>query len=276
MIIQNKRILIPTIFTIFATITLLSLGTWQVNRLIWKNNLIEKINHQTKLEPIELYLASCEERINDAALQGKIGLSGVSAIVKQEAIEQRANPECVEKALYRQIKVSGKFLNDQETHLFTGPKEMRGEPGYNIITPIQRDDGSVVLVDRGWVPFSKKEKSKRPESITGERVSIVGILQKGEKKGLFTPENNIKENLWFWLDIPSIASFTGKKIDNVYVKALKGANFSSGTLPIPADLDIKIRNNHLEYAITWYSLALAMVVIYLIHLTKWKNNNGKL
>jgi surfeit locus 1 family protein len=90
------------------------------------------------------------------------------------------------------------------------------------------------------------------------------MLQSGELPGIFTPENNPERNLWFWLDIPKIASFTGKTIGNVYVRALAGAD-DEGKLPMPGKANIEIRNDHLEYAIIWYSLAVILSVIYLIY-----------
>jgi len=227
----KKLPLIPTIFTIFTVIVLLTLGTWQVKRLQWKNQLASEITERGAMPPMIL-------------VQDKIDLDAIK---------------------YRKIIVKGHLLNDKEVHLFTGAREMRGEPGYNIITPLEQEDGSVMLVDRGWAPAKKKEPESRPETIINGEVSIIGMLQSGEHPGIFTPENNISRNLWFWIDIPAIASFTGKTIPNVYVRALEGEN-DVGVLPIAGKSTIEIRNDHLEYAIIWYSLAIILSVIYLIYI----------
>jgi surfeit locus 1 family protein len=226
----RKFPLIPTAFSFFGIILLLTLGTWQVQRLNWKNHLIAQIAQRALMPPVTLE-------------PGKID---------------------IESLKYRKIIVKGHFLNDKEVHLFTGAKQMRGEPGYDIITPVEQADGTIILVDRGWVPANKKNPSLRPETLINGEILITGMLQSGELPGIFTPENNPERNLWFWLDIPKIASFTGKTIGNVYVRALAGAD-DEGKLPMPGKANIEIRNDHLEYAIIWYSLAVILSVIYLIY-----------
>lgn len=228
---KTKLPIFATLFTILAFLTLVSLGSWQVKRLLWKNNLIAEITERAGLPPIFL----------------------------------PDSPIDIENMQYRKIKLEGHFLNDKEVHLFTGANRMKGDPGYNIITPLEMADGRVVLVDRGWVPAKKKEQEKRQETIINRGVSLVGMLHKGEHKGLFTPDNDIAKNLWFWLDIPAISGFTGKTLDNVYVRAL-AEDGEVDDLPIAGKAEVQFRNDHLQYAITWYSLAIILLVIYLVYI----------
>lgn len=222
--------LIPTLFTIPALIVLLCLGSWQVKRLLWKNNLVAEISQRVALAPVDIE-------------NGKIDL---------------------ESTKYRKVKISGHFLHDKEIHLFTGAKELRGDPGYNIFTPLEGKDGKVILVDRGWVPANKKDSKTRPDSLLKGEISIVGMLHEGEKKATFTPQNDIAKNLWFWVDIPAIAGFTGKELDNVYVRAIVGDDVNND-LPMPGKATIELRNDHLQYAIIWHSFAIILVVIYTIY-----------
>ncbi|MCE3232354.1 MAG: hypothetical protein K0R98_611 [Rickettsiaceae bacterium] len=223
-----KPTLFPTLFTITALFVLLSLGTWQVYRLQWKNNLVATVNEKIAMPAVEM---SPDVDINQ--LQ------------------------------YRKVHLQGEFLNDKEVHLFTGAKKFKGEMGYDILTPMRLADGRVVLVDRGWLPHDKKEPQSRPETLLSGIVDVVGMLHKGEIKGRFTPDNDIEKNLWFWIDIPAIENYTGTKLQNLYVRQLKEGD--SNVLPIAGDAVITQRNDHLQYAVTWYGLAIVLLVIYFVY-----------
>lgn len=221
---------LPTLFTIPALLVLLGLGTWQMQRLYWKLERMEVINQRVAMSPIDL----------------------------PEVVED------VEALQYRRVQVSGTLLHDKEIHLFTGPKTMHGEPGYNILTPLQRIDGSVVLIDRGWVPATKKEQEQRPATlIAGGEVLIEGMLHKGEHKGRFTPDNNVDANLWFWIDVPAIEKYVGYPLQGVYIRALRGEG--DAPLPVAGEATVEQRNDHLQYAITWYGLAIILLVIYVLY-----------
>ena len=231
--------LIPTNSTAIALITLVILGSWQVQRLVWKNHLIAEISEKIQMPPIALK-------------DGQIDIDNLK---------------------YRKVTVKGRFLHENEVHLFTGAREMRGEPGYNIFTPLELKNGTVILVDRGWVPAKQKEREKRPETLVKGTISITGMLHSGEHQGIFTPENEPDKNLWFWIDIPTVAGFTGKAIENVYVRALAGEG-ETNSLPIPGKRMIEIRNDHLQYAIIWYSLAVILLVVYVIYVRKNQSLEG--
>jgi len=223
-----KPKLIPTLFTILVFMVLITLGTWQVERLEWKLALIDKINKKLENPILEL--------------PAKID---------------------VEDMQYSIIKVTGQFLNNDEMYLYAGPKYMGGESGYDILTPFKRLDGSFVLIDRGWVPESKKQNSARPNSLIEGTTEVVGMVQKGEHRTLFMPENQPAKNLWLWIDIANIAKYYNVDLGDYYIRRIKqeadGAN-----LPIGGDKNVHYRNDHLQYAITWYSLAFILLIIYFL------------
>jgi surfeit locus 1 family protein len=224
-----KPTLLPTLFTVPAIIVLLVLGTWQVQRLQWKNNLMAAVNEKVVMPVMDLPLVV--DNFDD--LQ------------------------------YRKVRIKGHFLNDKEVHLFVGAKEFKGNMGYDIITPFKREDGSVVLVDRGWVPYAKKLSENRPETIINGTVEIEGMLHKGEVQKGFTPDNDVEKNLWYWIDVAEIEKHIGEKLPNLYVRVLKKDD--SNMLPIGGDEVIRHRNDHLQYAITWYSFAVILLGIYIIY-----------
>jgi surfeit locus 1 family protein len=227
-----KPTLIPTLFTIPAVIVLLFLGSWQVQRLQWKNNLLATINEKLAIPMLDF--PSKVENFSDVE--------------------------------YRKVRVKGEFLHDKEVYLFVGAKEFKGKLGYDILTPLKRADGSVVLVDRGWVPYENRLPETRPETLTKGEVEVEGMVHKGETQKRFTPANEVDKNLWFWIDIPAIEKYTGTDLQNMYIRALK--KDESNMLPIAGDAVIRQRNDHLQYAITWYALAFILVVIYGIYHVK--------
>lgn len=234
----RKSLWVPTVFTICAVITLLVLGTWQVLRLQWKMAIVETIQTQAALAAVDL-------------------------------------PDEVElpEWKYRHVLLQGQFHHDQEIHLFTGPRVMKGDTGYNILTPMTLLDGRQVLVDRGWVPATHKKQEKRLESlVAGAAIPVEGMIHKGEQQAMFTPDNNIDGNLWFWIDMQAASSATGFRFPDYYIRAIKPT--SDATYPIPGEVEIKQRNDHLQYAITWYGLAIIALVIYVLFVRKYKQDSG--
>lgn len=218
---------IPTLFTVPAFLVLIALGTWQVQRLQWKNSLVEEVIARSE-KPATLYEG---QEIN---------------IKNQE---------------YQRFLLTGIFDHSRERHLYTGPKIIKGTPGYNLFTPLILASGSEVLVDRGWVPKDKKQQDKRPETLTEGEVTLETMLHKGETPGLFTPENDPARNLWFWVDVNAMLDKeSGQKI---YFRILKNKTPQTG-FPLAGEASIEQRNDHLQYAITWYSLAIILIVIYVV------------
>jgi surfeit locus 1 family protein len=133
------------------------------------------------------------------------------------------------------------------------------------------DDGRVVLIDRGWLPPERRAPETRPESQIGTRVSgpvsLVATLRTGGWSGyqFLRPENDPAGNAWVWMELPRMAESTG--LDGVasgFYLAARAAP-DAGGLPIGRDPEVAPANNHLIYAITWYALAFALLVIYLLH-----------
>lgn len=226
--------LVPTIFTIPSIIILIMLGTWQVERLQWKNSQIAEIKMKSNNPPTE-YLG--------------------------EAVE-------LETQQYMLFNLTGTFQHEKEKHLYTGPKTMKGTPGYNIFTPLLLENGESVLVDRGWVPKDKKSQDQRPETLTEGITKITAMLHRGEKPGYFTPENDIKQNLWFWADVRLMLE--NNSAQDIYFRELK--SISRKGIPIAGETQIKKRNDHLQYAITWYSLAIILLVIYVVFHVRIREN----
>ena len=203
-----------TVFVIFFVLVFIALGTWQIIRLNWKNNLILEIENSLKNSPVEL---------------------------NQNKIEN-----------YLKIKTSGIIDFDKQIYLYS--LNDSGTPGFEVINPILIMYESY-LINRGWIPFEKKDT---PEINIFDQNNIIGTLKAQGRKNIFKPDNDIKENYWFSLDREDIFKFTNKKFSQ-YIIYLDG-NYQ---FPRPKKITANISNNHKKYAMTWFSLAISILLLYL-------------
>ena len=208
---------------------LLALGTWQVQRLHWKEGL----------------LADIAERQAAAA----VPLSTIEAMA--------ASGGDIE---YRVVTATGHYLNDKERHFFA---TFDGNPGFHIYTPLQLADGRYLFVNRGFVPYDAKEPEMRMQGqLTGEQ-TVTGLARAklaGQPSGI--PDNDLVKDIFYWKDLDAMASSDGLPKDKVlpfFVDAGKAQN--PGGLPIGGVTIVDLPNDHLQYALTWYGLAAALVAI---------------
>ncbi len=220
--------LMPTLLTVPALLLMFGLGTWQMERLAWKRALIAE--RAERLAMAEVVLPA---RIDDPA-----------------------------RWTMRPVRVRGVFLHDQE--LYVGARSQRGNAGYQIVTPLRRADGGIVLVNRGWVPLDRKQPATRSEAQVAGMVEVAGIVRPIERPGWAMPDNRPAENFWFYVDVPAMARALGlDAVAPVVVDAGPAPN--PGGFPIGGQTRTEIRNEHLQYAITWYALAVTLVVIYVVY-----------
>jgi len=168
--------------------------------------------------------------------------------LKNEPVELTS----VEKKNYLRIKTSGEIDFDKQIYLYN--LNDAGKPGFEVINPIKIGDENY-LMNRGWIPFEKKDL---PEINLVDQNQIVGTLMLQTKPSTFKPENDIEKNYWFTLNREDISKFTGRNFSE-YVIYLNGNN----KIPKPRVITAKISNNHKKYAITWFSMAISILLIYL-------------
>jgi surfeit locus 1 family protein len=225
----------PTVFTIPALILLLGLGTWQVQRLHWKEGLIAERTARTTAAPIALPKAGAT----------------LSA-------DQLTDLD------FRHAAATGRFLHDKEMYL--AARTMNGNVGYQIVTPLELDDGGVALVNRGWVPNELKDPAKRAAGeVTGE-VSVDGVIRLPGRQNWLQPDNERDKNTWFWTDLSAMAGHAGIAPDRLVPVLLEaGPAPNPGGYPLGGQARINLPNDHLQYAITWYLLAVGLAVIYVTY-----------
>ena len=158
----------------------------------------------------------------------------------------------IEKKNYLRIKTSGEIDFDKQIYLYN--LNENGKPGFEVINPIKIGDENY-LMNRGWIPFEKKEL---PEINFVNQNQIVGTLMLQTKPSTFKPENEIEKNYWFTLNREDVLKFTGRNFSE-YVIYLNG----DYKIPKPRVITAKISNNHKKYSITWFSMAISILLIYL-------------
>jgi len=157
-----------------------------------------------------------------------------------------------EKKNYLKIKTSGKIDFNKQIYLYNLNQE--GKPGFEVLNPILINEENY-LINRGWIPFEKKDTSEI-NKINQEE--ITGILKIQNKANYFKPANDIEGNYWFTLNRDDIFEYTGKSFSQ-YIIYLSG----DYKIPLPIKISADISNNHKKYAITWFSLAISILLIYL-------------
>ena len=158
----------------------------------------------------------------------------------------------VEKKNYLRIKTSGQIDFEKQIYLYN--LNETGKPGFEVINPIKVGNEDY-LINRGWISFDQKNK---PEINVVDQKNIIGILMLQSKSSSFKPKNEVDKNYWFTLDREDILKFTGKNFSK-YIIYLNG-NYEN---PRPRVITAKISNNHKKYAITWFSMAISILLIYL-------------
>ncbi len=202
---------------------LLALGSWQVQRLMWKNGINEFREIRSQSEAVAL-----PGVVEDAAAM-----------------------------LYRPVWLAGRFRHEREMYL--AARSYNSNPGYHVITPFETSLGGVVLVNRGWIPLDRKDPARRGEGQVDGVVRIEGLLTGGNIPGWMTPDNVPAENFWYWIDLPSLYGHAGLEPRDYLIDA--GAAANPGGFPIGGQTKTELRNEHLQYAIIWYVLAAGLGVI---------------
>ena len=234
------------ISSIFLIGLCLFLGSWQLQRLEWKQNLIAKVETGQKERPV---------------------------IVK-DLPENLAEMNQFE---FRKVILPGNFEHTHEFHL-AGRRSDQGEPGFDVVTPFRiAENGGLILVNRGWVPSNKKEPKDRTEDARFDGILLVsGMLVKPSPAPIFMPKNNPETNVWLVADIDAMSKIVGEKLPPVILETINAAP-PPGSLPIPRkDGVIELLNDHLSYAFTWFSLAFAGLAIFFIyHLHSMKGDEDE-
>ncbi|EJF80468.1 SURF1 family protein [Bartonella doshiae] len=222
-----------------------ALGVWQIHRLNWKTNLITSANQRVHLSP-----------------------------VKAPPQNQWAHVT-FEKDEYRPVIITGKFLTDKNILVTT---VAQNTTGYWVLTPLQTTDNTLTFVNRGFIPMDARNDFQSTEelhtnapthqysALNTEQTTIIGLLRMSEKNGVFPRKNNPDHNIWYTREIPAMAQKLELSLSTVapyFIDAGKKTD-TQKKLPIAGLTVIHFRNNHLIYAITWFTLAAGILAASLL------------
>jgi len=153
------------------------------------------------------------------------------------------------KTNYQRVTIEGKYNFGKQIYLYS--LNDKGQPGYDVITPFEGLSSENVLVNRGWIKSNLKNDDNINRTIDNK---IQGLILKNIKPNVFKPENDVKANIWFSINLQQIKEITGKNFDN-YILYLED---EITNIPKPKKITIDLPNNHLKYAFTWYSISISI------------------
>ena len=221
-----KPKLLPTLIVLPLMITLVCLGNWQIERLHWKEALQKKIQERRSAEPIML-----PNIVNN-----------------------------VDSLEFRRVMVSGQFHHELELYLVS--RTFRGNVGINIVTPFMRiDNKKYLFINRGWAPLNYKGRKIPHINNNGEVQTVTGTFKVIRKRRPFLPENEPQNNTWFYIDPSAMAESRGLRECEEYYISIDPSQ--QHTYPTGASFVKNLYNHHLIYAVTWYSLSVALLLTYI-------------
>lgn len=232
-----RKLLLPTLATAVALAILLNLGFWQLNRLSWKEQLIEQVEAGVTAEPVEA--------------------PGPSAWTNLGQNDD-----------YRRVALAGRFL-DGAVYYYTAlnkPAGAIGGPGRLAYSPFETKDGWVVLVNRGFLPQDLEDAEITRLSRTPEgTLQLTGLLRLSEKPNWTTPAPS--KGLWFARDTQAMGDFLDIPQDRLapYSVDLDVTFTPSEGLPQAGETIVQFKNDHLGYALTWFGLAATLVGVFLTY-----------
>lgn len=228
---HKPKFLFLSLATVAGVALLVGLGVWQLQRREWKHALIMRIEARASAAPV--------------------ALAQVLAAWRETGDVE-----------YMRLKLRGNFLPGKEFHLYA---IVEGTPGWRIVTPFKTDSGNVVLVDRGFVPDRLMGLQAPFGRAPPGEIELIGLARAPANRGWFEPLNEPERNRWYWRDLGGMAAQLPPeqraRTVPFFVEAEAGAWNGKGEWPRAGVTRLRLRDPHLEYALTWFGLALVLIVV---------------
>lgn len=220
--------LIPMIFVIIGVGILILLGNWQLKRLNEKTNFIQSIEYNIANDPKSI------EELN-------------------------LNPP-----IYSKIAISGTFLSGKNIFLYGKKSASPEKDGYYLLSAFEATNGKVYLVSRGWIPQSVKNNIRE---FASKQIfdKFEAIILPSETRQFMMPENDKNNKIWFTIDLDMAHEMLGVTENKYYLMQIQSTTLPEGGKPLSTEHLSKVRNDHFEYAITWYSLAACLLLMFFIY-----------
>jgi surfeit locus 1 family protein len=225
---MRRGLLVPALATLCGLVVLLALGTWQVERKAWKEALIGTLNERAAAAPVVL------------------------------PAPERWGTLTAENSEFLRVRLRADFRSD-DALVYTSGSALRDDvkaPGYFVFSAGRLPGGQTVVVNRGYV----KERSYPVQPAPAE---IVGYLRWPEQPSWFVPERDASSDVWHVRDHRAIARARGWiNVAPFYIE--QESPMPPGGAPHPASLRPNLPNHHLQYAVTWYGLALVLIAVFTV------------
>jgi surfeit locus 1 family protein len=231
----RKGLLAPVLFFLVVGAILVSLGLWQLHRLAWKETLIAEIAARSKGPP---------QPLPDPSTWSRLAPSDYA---------------------YRHVELAGRYDNDKEALVFGGAGPHELGPGYLVLTPLRLDSGAIVIVNRGFVPDELAARSARAAGEIEGETHVTGLMRPPQSRNLFTPADEPDKDLYFTSDPAAIAAHFGLSQAAPFVVDADATPVAGGW-PEGGTTEIDIPNNHLNYALTWFGLAVGLLAVFVGYL----------
>jgi surfeit locus 1 family protein len=166
---------------------------------------------------------------------------------------------------YVRVRVDGRFDFSSESFLYM--PERQG-PGYHLYTHLETTERQRVIVNRGFIPEASKAQAARAESLVAGTTTVTGLLRTPQSPGAFTPPSEPAKRLFFYPDHEGMLAVAPLPAETrqAAVPFFIDADAAPGTHDYPRGgvTRLELPNRHLEYALTWWGLALTLVVVYAV------------
>lgn len=226
-----RGLILPGILTLVALAILVSLGSWQLRRLEWKEGLIGRMEARVNAPPVPLPAQD---------MWGKLQL-----------------PEYE----YLRVVARGIFEHQNETYVFHAGGSGVLEPGWLVMTPLRLPSGAHIIVNRGFVPMALQDPATRAAGQIGGEVQVTGLLRAPEPRNVFTPADKPETHVMYVKDPAAIAARFNLATVAPFLIDADVAPLPGGW-PKGGQTTMSIPNSHLSYALTWFGLAITLLIIF--------------
>ena len=232
----SGKFLALSVFALLGTAILLAFGGWQLQRMHWKEELLTRLEARAAADPV--------------------GLADAMERYTRSAEDPSANA-----ARFLKVTAKGRYRHGAELHLYG---IWNKQPGWRVVTPLESED-VVVLVIRGFVPEAYKSPDTRRDGQPDGAAEIIGRVRFGEIQGTFIPDNSAPSNQWYWRDLAAMQAtadgIDGKTFLPFFIELEAPDHDAEWPQAAPVKA-AQLHNRHFSYALTWFGLAGALVVIY--------------
>lgn len=233
---RGRGLLAAGVLSLIGIAVLVALGLWQLERKAWKEQLIATLTERIAAPPRAIATRESWDRLSQADLE------------------------------FRRVVVRAEFLHEHEALVHSSGSALRPDApgsGYWVFTPARLSDGAIVMVNRGFVPDGRQDANTRGEGRLAGSVDLVGALRWPEPRGYFTPADTPDRNVWYVRDHLAIAA--AKRLGTVAPFYLEQeAPAAPGGLPRAGKLRVSLANNHFQYALTWFGLAVGLFAVFAV------------